>query len=85
MAVFLLLEQSGEHARHFLLTHASRHTHRVVPTRELVTARRANDPDLFMRWLSGGAQDLGEPVVVELLLDWLAPFLTTEEQDRLLG
>ena len=85
MAVFLLLEQSEEYARHFLLTHASRHTHRVVPTRELVTARRANAPDLFLRWLPGGMQDLGEPVVVELLLDWLDPFLTTEEQDRLLG
>ena len=30
-------------------------------------------------------QDLGEPVVVELLLDWLEPFLTAKEQDRLLG
>jgi len=28
---------------------------------------------------------MGEPVVVELLLDWLDPFLTVEEQDRLLG
>ena len=52
---------------------------------ELVTALRANDPDLFKRWLSGGVQDLGEPVVEELLLDWLDPFLTVEEQDRLLG
>ncbi len=33
--------------------------------RELVTALRANDPDLFKRWLSGGVQDLGEPVVEE--------------------
>ena len=41
---------------------------------ELVAALRANDPDLFRRWLSGGVQDLGEPVVEELLLDWLAPF-----------
>ena len=52
---------------------------------ELVAALRANDPDLFRRWLSGGVQDLGEPVVTELLLDWLDPFLTEEEQDRLLG
>ena len=52
---------------------------------ELVAALRANDPDLFKRWLSGGVQDLGEPVVEELLLDWLDPFLTVEEQDRLLG
>ena len=37
---------------------------------ELVAALRANDPDLFKRLLSGGVQDLGEPVVEELLLDW---------------
>ena len=53
--------------------------------RELVAALRANDPDLFKRWLSGGVQDLGEPAVTELLLDWLDPFLTVEEQDRLTG
>ena len=52
---------------------------------ELVAALRANDPDLFKRWLLGGVQDLGEPAVSELLLDWLDPFLTVEEQDRLLG
>ena len=52
---------------------------------ELVAALRANDPDLFKRWLSGGIEDLGEPAVTELLLDWLDPFLTVEEQDRLLG
>ena len=52
---------------------------------ELVAALRANDPDLFKRWLSGGIEDLGEPAVTELLLDWLDPFLTAEEQDRLLG
>ena len=28
---------------------------------ELVAALRADDPDLFKRWLSGGVQDLGEP------------------------
>lgn len=42
---------------------------------ELVAALRANDPDLFNRWLSGGVHDLGEPVVEELLLDWLDTFL----------
>ncbi|EAR19879.1 hypothetical protein ACLM44_12505 [Synechococcus sp. W2B2] len=52
---------------------------------ELIYALRANNPDLFKRWLSGGVQDLGEPVVEELLLDWLDPFLTVEEQDRLVG
>jgi len=38
---------------------------------ELVAALRANDPDAFKRWLSGGVQDLGGPVEEELLLDWL--------------
>ena len=52
---------------------------------ELVAALRANDPDLFKRWLSGGVQDLGEPGVEELLLDWLDLLLMVEEQDRLLG
>lgn len=53
---------------------------------ELVAALQANDPDAFRQWLSGGVQDLGEPVVVEeLLLDWLHSFLTVKEQDRLLG
>ena len=36
---------------------------------ELVSALRANDPDGFHRWLSGGVQDLGEPVVEEPLLE----------------
>ena len=53
-------------------------------TGELVAALRANDPDLFKRWLYGGIEDLGEPAVTELLLDWLDLFLTVEEQDRLL-
>ena len=52
---------------------------------ELVAALRANDSDLFKRWLYGGIEDLGEPAVTELLLDWLDPFLTEVEQDRLLG
>ena len=52
---------------------------------ELVAALRANDPDLFKRWLYGGIEDLGEPAVIELLLDWLAPFLTEVEKDRLIG
>ncbi|WP_256377594.1 hypothetical protein [Synechococcus sp. UW69] len=33
----------------------------------------------------GGVHDLAEPVVEELLLDWLYSFLTAEEQDRLTG
>ena len=38
---------------------------------ELVAALQANDPDTFKRWLYGGIQDLGEPAVTELLLDWM--------------
>ena len=52
---------------------------------ELVAALRANDSDLFKRWLYGGIKDLGELVVEELLLVWLYSFLTPEGQDRLLG
>ena len=52
---------------------------------ELVAALRANDSDLFKRWLYGGIADLGEPAVTELLLDWLDPFLTEVEKDRLIG
>ena len=52
---------------------------------ELVAARRANDPDLFKRWLCGGIQDLGEPAVTELVLDWLAPFITRVEKDRIVA
>lgn len=36
-----------------------------------MAALRANDSDAFKCWLSGGVQDLGAPVVEELLLDWL--------------
>ena len=31
--------------------------------RELAAGLRANGPDLFKDWLSGGVQDLKEPVV----------------------
>ena len=68
------------------LTHDPRHTHiALFLMGELVAALRANDPDLFKRWLHGGNEDLGEPAVTELLLDCLDPFLTVEEQDRLTG
>ncbi len=52
---------------------------------ELVSALRANDPETFKRWLRGGLEDLGKPAVEELLWDWLAPFLTKDERDRLIG
>ena len=38
---------------------------------ELVAALRANDSDLFRRWLYGGIENLGEPAVTEFVLDWL--------------
>ena len=52
---------------------------------ELVAALRANDSDLFKRWLCGGIEDLGEPAVTELLLDWLDPFITRVERDRIVA
>ena len=41
--------------------------------------------DTFKRWPCGGIQDLGEPAVTELLMDWIPPLLTVDEKDRLLG
>ena len=52
---------------------------------ELVASLRANDPGLFKRWLYGGIEDLGEPAVTELLLDWLDPFITRVERDRIVA
>ena len=52
---------------------------------ELIYALSANDPDTFKRWLYGGIQDLGEPAVTELLLDWLDPFITRVEKDRIVA
>ena len=46
---------------------------------ELVSALRANDPDLFKRWPHGGVQVLGKPAIEELLRDWFSPLLTEEE------
>ena len=52
---------------------------------ELIAALRANDPDTFKQWLAGGAQDLGEHAVAELMLEWMVPLLTQDEADRLVG
>ena len=52
---------------------------------QLVAALRANDPDTFKRWLYGGIQDLGEPAVTELLLDWIDLFITRVERDRMVA
>ena len=34
---------------------------------QLIKALQANEPDTFKGWLSGGVEDLGEPVVEEWL------------------
>ena len=52
---------------------------------ELVAALRANDPDLFKRWLYGGIQDLGEPAVTELLLDWMDPLISEMKRNRMVA
>ena len=44
-----------------------------------------NDPGTFKRWLYGGIQDLGEPAVTELLLDWIDLFITRVERDRMVA
>ena len=49
---------------------------------ELVAALRANDPDTFKRWLYGDIEDLGEPAVTELLLDWLVTRSSRETSAR---
>ena len=46
---------------------------------------RAYDTDLLSRWLCGGIQDLGEPAVSEQVLDWLDPFITRVERDRIVA
>ena len=52
---------------------------------ELLLALRANDPDDFKAWLSLGIERLGKPAVIELMVDWIDPILTTDEADRLVG
>ena len=53
---------------------------------ELVAALRANDSDLFKRWLYGGIEDLGEPEVTEpLLLTGIQPTFTARLLRRGIG
>ena len=52
---------------------------------ELVAALSANDPDAFKQWMSEAVYELGEPAVTELLLDWLDPFITRIERDRIVA
>jgi len=39
----------------------------------------------FYEWLSLGIERLGKPAVIELMVDWMDPILTTEKADRLVG
>ena len=68
-----------------MLIYASKNRISLFLMGQLVAALRANDPDLFKRWLPGGGEDRGVPVLEELLLDWLDPFLTEVKQVWLLG
>ena len=52
---------------------------------EPLLALRANDADSFFNWLSLGVQQIGDPVVTELMLDWIAPLMTKEESGRLMA
>ena len=52
---------------------------------ELLLALRDNDSHAFKAWLFLEIERLGEPVVIELMLDGLNPILTTDEADRLVG
>ena len=53
----------------------------------LVTALKVkdNDPDAFKQWLSEGIHALGESAVTEMLPDWLDPFITRVERDRIVA
>ena len=44
-----------------------------------------NDPGTFKRWLYGGIQDLGEPAVTELLLDWMDPLISEMKRNRMVA
>ena len=52
---------------------------------EVFAALQANGPDLFTRWLYGGIQNLLEPAVTELLLDWIELFITEVERERMVA
>ena len=51
----------------------------------LVTALQDNDTEAFKQWLSEGTYELGEPAGTELVLDWLDPFITRVERDRIVA
>ena len=55
----------------------------IALLQELLLTLRDNEPDAFKAWLSLGIERLGKLAVIELLLDWMNPILTTDEADRL--
>lgn len=55
----------------------------IALLQELLLALRANVPDDFKAWLSLGIDLLGEPAVIELMVVWINPILTTDEANRL--
>jgi hypothetical protein len=52
---------------------------------ELLLALRTNDAEGFKGWLALGLEELGRPVVIELMQDWMRSLLTEKEQDMLVG
>ena len=57
----------------------------IALLQELLLTLRTNEPDAFKAWLSLGIERLGKLAVIELLLDWMNPILTTDEADRLVS
>jgi len=56
-----------------------------VLLQELLLVLRDNDSNAFKAWLSLGIERLGEPAVIELMLDGLNSILASDEADRLVG
>ena len=57
----------------------------IALLQELLLSLRANDPDGFKGWLAEGVHELGEPAVIELMLDWIDPFSTEADRGRMVG
>ena len=57
----------------------------IALLQELLLALRNYDSNAFKAWLYLGIERLGEPAVIQLMLDGLNPILTTDEADRLVG
>ena len=71
------------------LSHYSQRSHSPAMTldtqitlalpQELLLALRANDAEGFKGWLALGLEELGRPVVLELMQDWMRSLLTKME------